>query len=398
MQTARFIPDGGLWSALLLACLFGLLGPGRAVAQEAAPEAGTGSSAALSDFMGEPAGYRELIAEALVEYEAKHFEEARALFRRAHELFPNARTMRGQGMAEFELRNYGNAIQCFESALGSSIRPLAGPLRDETEQLLERARRFVARVRLDLRPAQPASVLVDGVLVHVEPGSVLLLSVGNHSLEIRAESYQPAQRVVSVQGGEEQVIEVLLLPQGRRLDPLPRRSSASNARRVAFGPQVSALAAVRGYADRTPGIGFDGSLWIEFNAWALDLRLGFRTDLTDELRDYFHVPFELSGYRLIPFGDHAFLFGAGTGLTYINERVETTSTIGSFLVTRSHAVVQDKAAGVPLLVRVGVLLFRSSVGSLLTSLDYGITFAELKERSNEQALRFHVGALFGGDR
>lgn len=77
---------------------------------------------ARSDYVAEPTGYRELIAEAVAEYEARHFEEARALFRRAHAMFPNARTMRGQGMAEFELRNYRGAIQCFESALSSRAR------------------------------------------------------------------------------------------------------------------------------------------------------------------------------------------------------------------------------------------------------------------------------------
>ncbi len=409
MQTACFIPRASAFGELIFFALLFSMRLSEASAQTVtvpAPAAATpaavpsaqppaAASPAISDFVGEPTGYRELISEALIEYEARHFEEARALFQRAHRLFPNARTMRGQGMAEFELRNYGNAVHCFESALVSKQRPLDGALRAETEQLLERAQRFVARVRLDLKPGS-ASVLVDGTLLRVESGSVLLLSVGNHTLEIRADAYQPAQRMVSVQGGEEQVLEVVLLPAGGAGASVAKRTGGP--RRLAAGPQLSAVLPVSGYADRTPGMGFDLSLWSEFYSWALDARVGVRFDLTEQYRDYFHVPFELAGYRLLPVSDHALLFGVGAGLAYIYERVEITQTIGNFAVTRTHTVLEDKALGVPLFGRVGMIFFRSSLASFLATVEYGITFAELKEGSNEQAVRLHVGAIFGRSR
>jgi outer membrane protein assembly factor BamD (BamD/ComL family) len=47
-----------------------------------------------------------LIGDAVAEYEAGHYQEARALFRQAHEKQPTARTLRGIGMASFELRDY----------------------------------------------------------------------------------------------------------------------------------------------------------------------------------------------------------------------------------------------------------------------------------------------------
>src|SRR4051812_11159906 len=55
--------------------------------------------------------YRGLLNEAVSEYDARRYEEARALFRRAHELSPNARTLRGIGMASFELREYVEALR-----------------------------------------------------------------------------------------------------------------------------------------------------------------------------------------------------------------------------------------------------------------------------------------------
>ena len=63
----------------------------------------------LSDSVEDPA-YRRLIKEGLAEYEARHFDEARSLFQRAHDLNPNARTHRGIGMASFELRDYVSAV------------------------------------------------------------------------------------------------------------------------------------------------------------------------------------------------------------------------------------------------------------------------------------------------
>ncbi|HKO94285.1 MAG TPA: hypothetical protein VJU61_24195, partial [Polyangiaceae bacterium] len=81
------------------------------------------------DQATEPAGYREVVSEALQEFEAQNFEESRSLFHRAHVLFPNARTYRGLGFTEFELRHYPAAIEYLEAALSSSVRPLTADLR-----------------------------------------------------------------------------------------------------------------------------------------------------------------------------------------------------------------------------------------------------------------------------
>src|SRR5262249_43441282 len=59
-----------------------------------------------------------LIADAVAEYDAGHFEEARALFRRAQAEAPSARTLRGIGMASFELRDYVEADRALAAALG----------------------------------------------------------------------------------------------------------------------------------------------------------------------------------------------------------------------------------------------------------------------------------------
>ncbi len=154
-------------------------------------------------------GYRELVDEAVREYAENHFEEARALFYRAHAAQPTARTHRGIGITEFELRNYGESIKHLEQALASSEKPLDGKMRADTEALLARARGFVSRVVLDLQPEQlPARVIVDGVEVQVDPGRSVLLTVGQHMLEVRAPGHDVARRAVTVTGGEEQRLTI----------------------------------------------------------------------------------------------------------------------------------------------------------------------------------------------
>jgi tetratricopeptide (TPR) repeat protein len=158
---------------------------------------------------GEPAGYADMVSEAVREYEAHNFEEARALLTRAHGLYPNARTHRGLGLAEFELRNYGEAISHLEAALASSVKPLSSKLRADTEHMLERAKGFVARVHLDAKPSV-TRVVVDGTVVELSSGQPLILQVGDHVLELNAPGFVAEKRVLSVKGGEERVLTVVL--------------------------------------------------------------------------------------------------------------------------------------------------------------------------------------------
>src|SRR5688572_7233282 len=66
------------------------------------------------------AGYDDLIKRAIVEFDNSHCAEARALFRRAHELSANARTFRGLGITAFELRRYLEASAELKASLDDS--------------------------------------------------------------------------------------------------------------------------------------------------------------------------------------------------------------------------------------------------------------------------------------
>lgn len=167
-------------------------------------------------------GYREAIEEAIAEYAAHNFDEARSLFARAHKLSPNARTLRGLGAVCFEQRQYGESIDFLEQALVSSQRPLEGEMRVETERLLARARGFVAELVLDTTPAR-TELLVDGTHVPTEIGRTVRVEVGAHQLELRAPGYHTERRTITVEGGEREPLRVVL----RRA--LPTRPAATNA-------------------------------------------------------------------------------------------------------------------------------------------------------------------------
>jgi tetratricopeptide (TPR) repeat protein len=174
--------------------------------------------------------YTQRVNEALAEFEMNHFEEAREQFKRAHELYPNARTLRGLGMVEFELRHYQISIRFLEQALESTVKPLSDSLRAETQDLLGRARGYVGELRVAVEPPG-ASVSIDGLPVDVAEAPTLMLEVGDHHLDVRATGYMGQTRRITVEGNSHQELEL-------RLELLPTEPEPAPA--VALTPHEPA--------------------------------------------------------------------------------------------------------------------------------------------------------------
>jgi tetratricopeptide (TPR) repeat protein len=159
-------------------------------------------------------GYRSAISEALAEYAAQNYLEAMTLFTRAHELSPNARTLRGLGAVAFELHRYSDCVSYLEQALVSAAKQLEGELRADTENLLARARGFVAKIVLTTEP-DSAHLLLDGEPLPRSANGALLLDIGRHELELSAPGHETQRRSYTVVGGEEQSWKVSLFKEGR---------------------------------------------------------------------------------------------------------------------------------------------------------------------------------------
>ncbi|MCC7536444.1 MAG: hypothetical protein IT379_09530 [Deltaproteobacteria bacterium] len=154
------------------------------------------------------ARYRQLIDEAVADFSEGRWQEALGNFRAAHEVIPNARTLRGIGMASFELRLYVDARRALEQALADQRRALTPEQRAEVDRLLASTRRFTARFRL--RPSPPdAQVTVGGAAPTLESDGSLLLEIGNYEVVASMVGYRTARRQVVVRGGED---EELLMP------------------------------------------------------------------------------------------------------------------------------------------------------------------------------------------
>jgi tetratricopeptide (TPR) repeat protein len=180
-------------SALALMALFLCLDAARAQAQQP------------------PAGYAEAVTQALTELEANNYPEAREEFRRAHAIFPNARTLRGLGMVEFELRNYVQSVQLLEEALAARVKPLEGTLRTDTQALLARAQRYVGELLVELEPAE-ATLTIDGEPAAPNADGIMRLEVGEHALHAQAPGRASEKQMVEVVGGERVELRIRLSP------------------------------------------------------------------------------------------------------------------------------------------------------------------------------------------
>lgn len=171
----------------------------------------------------DPPGYQEFVSDAIREFDAGNYEEARSLFRRAHELYPNARTHRGLGYTEFELRNYGACIRELNGALASRVKPLDDRLLQDTKRVLSRARGFVAQLSLEVTP-EPSQVFVDGVPIRWPTEQSIVLRVGEHTLELHAPGFAPEKRHLSFSGGEQQALHIVFSRPTHQVETDPQRA------------------------------------------------------------------------------------------------------------------------------------------------------------------------------
>jgi hypothetical protein len=155
-------------------------------------------------------GYETTIAAALREFQEGRFPEARALFERAHALRPSARTLRGIGVAAFEMRDYPHAWVSLRAALEHPVLPLSDEQRADLSALLVRIDLFLSRLELVNVPAG-AQVHVDGRAA-VMVGTQVIVGPGTHTVSIEAEGMRTRSHTIESVSGTTQRIVVELVP------------------------------------------------------------------------------------------------------------------------------------------------------------------------------------------
>ncbi|MDB4977759.1 MAG: hypothetical protein JWN48_6100 [Myxococcaceae bacterium] len=252
----------GIVATIVSLCALACVGPSTVCAQS---EHGAGERA---DSETQTPEYRELIEQALSEFKHKNWPESRVLFRRAHEISPNARTQRGIGMVSYEMRDYVNAVLSLSAALADSRQPLTDTQRKECEALLSRSRTFVGAYTLKLEPPQ-ADVSLDGAALARDAEGHVLVPFGEHTLRAVAPGYQDSNSKLSVQGGETGELRIVLYrPQA--VSAAPASSVEKSVTEVPSATQTAALSEPglpRSHSDRFVGHGIRYS-WITLGATA----------------------------------------------------------------------------------------------------------------------------------
>lgn len=173
------------------------------------PQSAAAQGRGSANASGEDAEYRSVVEEALQEYNRGNWEEAAALFERAHRLNPSARTLRGMGLTAYEARRYVDAIRHLSDALGETRRPLTQAQREEVSATLDRARRFVAHLRLKVGPAE-ARVTINGRPAEPDGKGDVATDPGLLDVEITADGYESALRRVRLTAGGQEELAVQL--------------------------------------------------------------------------------------------------------------------------------------------------------------------------------------------
>jgi tetratricopeptide (TPR) repeat protein len=162
--------------------------------------------------------YRELIKQALAEYNAGNWHEAKFFFSQAHAQYPNARTLRGLGLVEFALRDYLEATKLLEQALASQVQPLTGDVHAKVSELLEQSRQFLAILRVEIEPST-AQITLDGHPFPDAPDGHVRLNPGPHELVVSSAGHETLTRRLDLDAGAN--IELRFKLRELRPDPGP---------------------------------------------------------------------------------------------------------------------------------------------------------------------------------
>lgn len=169
-----------------------------------------GYGSRLSAQSPETPEYADTIKKALLEYNEGRWNEARALFERAHRIRPSARTLRGMGNAAYKARDYASALMYLKQALDDNREPLTEEQRNKTIKIIAQAETFVGRFKVRLIPGK-TTITVNGYPAQLQEGE-LLLNAGEQDVIARAEGYANKRLHVSVRGGKNGELEFRLRP------------------------------------------------------------------------------------------------------------------------------------------------------------------------------------------
>jgi hypothetical protein len=154
--------------------------------------------------------YKDIVSQAVGEYESQHWAKAIELFQKAHAIKPNARTLRGMGLAAFEESRYMDSVQWLTEALEHKEKPLTREMRADVKPVIARAREFVGFFELSNELAN-VTIEIDGHPAVIDKGTVKV-DVGERHLVAKADGYETLEKTLHVISGDNGVLGIELEP------------------------------------------------------------------------------------------------------------------------------------------------------------------------------------------
>jgi hypothetical protein len=180
--------------------------------------------------------YNSLVRQAVEQYERGNYDEAKLFFAQAHQVFPNARTLRGLGMVAYTLRDYVEAIHYLEGAIDSKVKPLDPTLVTESKDVIRRARTFIGVVHVRVAP-NDAKLRVNSSPAARTSDGTIALNPGPYEIEASAPGHQSATRLVRVEPGTTLVVEFAL--PDTSVDAALARSAAPQSEAPSPAPHIA---------------------------------------------------------------------------------------------------------------------------------------------------------------
>jgi hypothetical protein len=166
--------------------------------------------------------YTKLVSDAVAAFEAGQYRESREMLARAHQLRPNARTLRGMGLAAFEEGHYAIAVTDLEGALAETRQPMSAAQRQEVEKLRAEAASLTARYDVHGMPAG-GQLRVDDRDPVWDSNGLLLLDQGGHTLTLRLGTGDVQSWSLQAEGGRTSDLD-LAPPPPAAVATVPRAS------------------------------------------------------------------------------------------------------------------------------------------------------------------------------
>jgi hypothetical protein len=177
-----------------------------------------GPTFAAAEPPADLSAYDEALRQAVDAHREQRWLEAHALFERAHQLYPNARTLRGLGISAFEAGQHALALRDLEAALQHSERPLPPDLRQSVEALASHLRTRVGVYVFRLAP-EGAELRIDGDAPLVSPRGEVLLAEGRHRAVVSLAGHVTQTLELDAHGGDRSEMRVQLVPESLQVAP-----------------------------------------------------------------------------------------------------------------------------------------------------------------------------------